>query len=332
MAVGFSKSLRDHLVPPTNTGLWSPPELLKTQNSLPKAAAQLLASRFPYFYRRTPPSAPACQIPQPGLREHICSTYSLNFYLKLLLFPGPAGRRGPVPLIPCLLIAHVSRVFFSTPTSSILYFLRKRLGKRRSGPTRYQTPGPPRPTFRAPTGWMVGPGVSRRIGHPQQTDLSQIAVRLPSFACRNAPHPHSRRSGLIGTPSPASWYSVLSRTSPPGSQKGCRRQGWHTAGWVGAGSQLGPAGRDLGAQLAPSASGGTLQGPLRNCLWLQGLHCGGHAVVPTFDPNPSTHTARTSSVQGLGRPTPPGAHWSGVAVTPTWQAFHGSNGTHGNTS
>lgn len=26
----------------------------------------------------------------------------------------------------------------------------------------------------------------------------------------------------------------------PGSQKGCRRQEWHTAGWVGAGSQLGP--------------------------------------------------------------------------------------------
>ena len=26
----------------------------------------------------------------------------------------------------------------------------------------------------------------------------------------------------------------------PGSQKGCRRQAWHTAGWVGAGSQLGP--------------------------------------------------------------------------------------------
>lgn len=40
--------------------------------------------------------------------------------------------------------------------------------------------------------------------------------------------------------------TVLSRISPPGPQKGCRRQAWHTAGWVGAGSQLGPENRDLG--------------------------------------------------------------------------------------
>lgn len=44
---------------------------------------------------------------------------------------------------------------------------------------------------------------------------------------------------------------MLSSSSPPGSQKGCRRQAWHTAGWVGAGSQLGPEGRDPGLSWHP---------------------------------------------------------------------------------
>lgn len=89
------------------------------------------------------------------------------------------------------------------------------------------------------------------------TSLGTPCVSLPLRAEKTPlPHPDS---GLIGAPSPSS-PSVLSRTSPPGSQKGCRRQGWHTAGWVGAGSQLGPAGRDLGAQLAPGASGGPHRG------------------------------------------------------------------------
>lgn len=89
------------------------------------------------------------------------------------------------------------------------------------------------------------------------TSLGTPCVSLPLRAEKTPlPHPDS---GLIGAPSPSS-PSVLSRTSPLGSQKGCRRQGWHTAGWVGAGSQLGPAGRDLGAQLAPGASGGPHRG------------------------------------------------------------------------
>lgn len=42
---------------------------------------------------------------------------------------------------------------------------------------------------------------------------------------------------------PLPCHPVPPRASPLGSQKGCRRQGWRTAGWVGAGSQLGPVGR-----------------------------------------------------------------------------------------
>lgn len=60
---------------------------------------------------------------------------------------------------------------------------------------------------------------------------------------------------------PSSWYTRLSllfcapsNCSPLGSQRGCRRPAWHTAGWVGAGSQLGPESRD-GAQRAIGVKG-----------------------------------------------------------------------------
>ena len=42
------------------------------------------------------------------------------------------------------------------------------------------------------------------------------------------------------------------------------------------------------------------QEPLLNCLWLQGLQLGGHVVVPVSAPNPSPHTASTSSLSGAG--------------------------------
>lgn len=199
-AVGLAKASEIIWYPPPNTGPWSPPEHPETQSSLPKAAAQLLASRFLCFYQRTPPSAPSCPIPQPRLRELICSTSSLNFYLKLLLFPIPAGRRGPVPLIPCLLITHLSRVFLSPPTSSILYFLQKSLQRRRSGPTRHQTPGPPGPRLELqPDGWLAlvspeGSGTPGRL-----ISLRSPCVFLPLRA-EKPPIPVPPPSGLTGTP------------------------------------------------------------------------------------------------------------------------------------
>lgn len=99
------------------------------------------------------------------------------------------------------------------------------------------------------------------------------------------------RVGLLACP-PLPCSPVLFRISPLGSQKGCRRQAWHTAGSVGAGSQLGPAGRDQGLSwhLRPHRE---LTGASSHGLWLQGLHLGGHAVVPAFPPNPSPLAAST---------------------------------------
>lgn len=123
---------------------------------------------------------------------------------------------------------------------------------------------------------------------------------------------------------------VLFRISPLGPQKGCRRQAWHTAGWVGAGSQLGPAGRDLGLSrhLTPHRNS---QGPLLKCLWLQELHLGGQALVPTFAPNPSPTLPIPVPYRRRVRP-PKAAHWSGVTIAPTWRPFHGLNVTNRNRS
>lgn len=113
---------------------------------------------------------------------------------------------------------------------------------------------------------------------------------------------------------------VLFRISPLGPQKGCRRQAWHTAGWVGAGSQLGPADRDLGLSrhLTPHRNS---QGPLLNGLWLTlGLTFSSQHLLQLLHPTlpvPVPYRRRA-------RP-PKGAHWSGVTIAPTWRPFHGLN-------
>lgn len=51
--------------------------------------------------------------------------------------------------------------------------------------------------------------------------------------------PQNTQPGFTNT-APSLLVCAPSDCSPLGSQRGCRRQAWHTAGWVGAGSQLGP--------------------------------------------------------------------------------------------
>lgn len=55
--------------------------------------------------------------------------------------------------------------------------------------------------------------------------------------------PSRLRPGFWNTPL-SLLFCAPSNFSPLGSQRGCRRQAWHTAGWVGVGSQLGPESRD----------------------------------------------------------------------------------------
>lgn len=82
------------------------------------------------------------------------------------------------------------------------------------------------------------------------------------FLCMQQRPLYSDRVGVLAYP-PLPCSPVLFRISPLGSQKGCRRQAWHTAGSVGAGSQLGPAGRDRGSAGTGYLITGNSQGPLQ---------------------------------------------------------------------
>ena len=149
-----------------------------------------------------------------------------------------------------------------------------------------------------------------------------------SFFCVQK-SPLDLNTGLVAYPT-LPGLPVLSRISPPGSQKGCRRPAWHTAGWVGAGSQLGPVGRylRLSWHLVPLRE---LIGASSQLLWLQELQLGATLLSQSICPQPFTPHYQFQLLKGQG-PPPKDAHWFGAVVTPTWRPFLRSNVTNRNTS